>query len=201
MGFRKGGHHSRRSQRSQRSYEESTAHRSSDALDGAQPPRGMDFETRRQFYAAELEKTLDSPPEEGESRDDSAIPSNASGQSASGGASPASQAILKEERQEGSASRLSSNAGPDAFPSQDKVNFWPLNLVWAPNTSNADRFAEGRIMPTDMAPSILEITENPQKQPFLDTLDIDCIVLNLLGHMLHMGIKPTGAILLASSLQ
>ena len=130
MGCRKGGQHSRRSQRSQRSYEESTAHRSSNALDGAQPPRGMDFETRRQFYAAELEKTLEGVSEEGESRDDSAVPSENSGQSPSGGASPASQASFREERQEGSASRTSSSASPDAFPAQDKVHCWSQTLCW-----------------------------------------------------------------------
>lgn len=118
---RKGGHHSRRSQRSQRSYEESTAHKPSDALDGAQPPRGVDFETRRQFYAAELEKTLDgvSAEEEKDRGNDSAVPSE--NHSASEGASPSSRASAREEQQEGPV-RLGAGASPDAFPAQNKVH-------------------------------------------------------------------------------
>lgn len=52
--------HERRSHdRSLRSHEESTAHRASELLDQAQPPKGTDFESRRQYYAAQLDKELD----------------------------------------------------------------------------------------------------------------------------------------------
>ena len=118
---RKAGRQSRRSQRSQRSYEESTVHRPSEALDEAEPPRGVDFDTRRQFYAAQLEKKLDGvSAEEVESRDGSATPSNNAAQSDTGGASPSVQAFQSEDRGESYSNRLSTSS-PKTSPSQRKV--------------------------------------------------------------------------------
>lgn len=52
--------HERRSHdRSLRSHEESMAHKSEELLDQAEPPRDADFDSRRHFYAAQLEKELD----------------------------------------------------------------------------------------------------------------------------------------------
>ena len=53
------GHERKSYDRSMRSREESSAHQTEELLDQADPPRGADFDARRQFYAAQLEKELD----------------------------------------------------------------------------------------------------------------------------------------------
>ena len=88
-------------------------------MEGAQPPKGLDFETRRQYYAAELEKTLDGvAAEEG---DDPQASSEIAVEAASGGASPSYQASQNEERRESSSNGLSTSESSEPFPSQGKV--------------------------------------------------------------------------------